>query len=393
MKPLARQCLLGLTAAALITGCASPKVTPMQSVVTAPNDKFPAVSVFYKTPSKKLAQECSTFDDSSTTNYCHVNTIQKAEFEKKLIESKYFEDVHSHVQDIEYNVLITTAEFKHEGAAELSQAVVAGLTLLMVPTKTTSRVKTEVAVLWRDIPLKLYEYELPLERHVSILSPNAIQAGIQIMEADLATRFLKDAEKDRVFSAAFLNQQLKATDYEKELIHPQQIGDFVFQGQHIYPHPLAGTQLRFRHKLFDFDYIDAFVYPIRETDWSNTEKALASEVENFRKEVELAQREGLTKNVSLGATESISWDWGNNNYKGKKISGTVIGKDNEEYRTFMYLFAKEDKFIKFRASFVKTENEPNIEEALKQSLAQFNVPKESLFMARLRQHQRENKIQ
>jgi hypothetical protein len=385
--------MLVAMAALMAAGCASTKVTPINQLVTAPNEKLPAVSVFYKSPTKKLKDECATYDAASPLSHCRFNLLKKDDFEEKLRESKYFEQVHSHVKDIDYNILLTFANFNHEDSGELSNAFVSGATLMMVPLKTASRVKAEIVVLWREFPLKMYEYDVPMEIRHSILNPDAAADGIAALQTGLVARFLKDVERDQVFTGAFVNRRLQATDYEQELGYPKQIGDFQFQGQYIYPHPLAGIQLRFRHKLFDFDYIDAFVYPIRQVDWSNIRSALATEDENFRKEVDLGLREGMMKSIVLDKSEALSWESGHQIFNGIKISGKVLGNDEETYRTFMYLFTREDKFIKFRATFVQTENEPNIDDAVRQSLSQFVVPRESLFMAKLRQSQRETAIQ
>jgi len=156
---------------------------------------------------------------------------------------------------------------------------------------------------------------------------------------------------------------------------------------------LSPELLRYQDKELGIDVIDAFIYPIRETDWSNTSAALTREADNFRKEMELVEREGAMRSITLEPTETISWESEGQIYQGRKIAGIAISNDENTYRTFMYLFVKEDKFIKIRASFVQAEDEVNIDSELKHSLNQFSVPKESLFMAKMRQHERENTIQ
>jgi hypothetical protein len=62
--------------------------------------------------------------------------------------------------------------------------------------------------------------------------------------------------------------------------------------------------LRYRYAVFNFDDIDAFVYPIRE-DRRDINAVLGRKIGNFRKEMELAQREGAYKSMELFAPQQI----------------------------------------------------------------------------------------
>lgn len=374
--------LLALT---LLAGCVNTPKAPIAKYDKTPEQLYPGISLFYKSPSNELKNKCSEFDQKSVFHHCTINRFENTSFIQEFKNTSLFHNVSYQADDIDYKFYITTAYYNHEGADEISQAALAGATLLLVPVKISAEVTTEIAVTWKGQLLKTYTYALPFSNSASLFSP--LGKGNEEFAKTLTSHFLKDAQKDQLFSTEFIAKELKASNYEKDLIYPQEIADFKFYSISHFFNPLDGVQLHYTGKVFSFDRATIFIYPIRSSEWENASKQLQQEVKNFLKDVEISVMDGTHKSADFGKPTKIRGD-----HPGYKVAGTITNQENETLVSSAYFFVQKDKVIKIVSHILASENLPNIDEFANAAVGNIDIPGESLFMAKLRQHYRKSEF-
>lgn len=341
---------------------------------------YPPIGFFITRPTAELNQQCLTFADESVMQHCQVNQFDASLYWQQLNASGLFEQVMFAREGTDYQVLVSTANMSRETAADITKAAVAGATLLLLPVTNEFTVKAEVTVLWRDLVLKRFSYDVPFSHTMSLF--HKPEEGAEHFAQTLMSYFLRDVEQQKVFSGAFLLSSLQDSDYLQQLKAPAQIQDFQLAGQHIFNDPLAGTQLRYINPNYADDYIDLFVYPIRRTDWQDLTPVMQDELENIREEIALFYRQ-QNKNLTLQENKQIHWQHAQQHFQGSYFELTV--EDVESLPGSTYLFIVGDKFIKLRCTF----GADHAEAIVKAMLPDISVPEESLFMATLRQRFRQ----
>ncbi len=368
-----------LLAILLLSACAA---TPNKYV--ADYDKnvgavYPPVSFFISPPSNQLMEECREFDNASVMQHCHINQFDSALYWQQLHSSGLFEKVSFGGKEADYQIVISTANMSRETAADITKAALAGATLLLVPVDNEFPVQADVAVLWRNILIKRFDYKVPFSQTMSLF--HKPEDATRNFAETLVSYFLRDIEQEQVFSGAFLLSALNDSDYIHDLKAPAQLLDFNLIGQYVFPNPLFGTQLRYTNPQFQDDYLDVFVYPIRRTDWQDTQDVIQHELDNSREETELFYQE-QQRPLVLGNNRDIRWQQEGSEFYGGYFEGYV--DDLEPLPTSTYVFVQGDKFIKLRCSFPAE----YAEQLVKALLPALTVPDESLFMTQLRQHHR-----
>ena len=381
-----------LSAILLLVACGTPQ--PLESIrdrISNIEAQYPAVAVWYTDGSNAFEAECREYQNASAFHYCTVNQpyIVGDWLSEQLEGSYQFQYVAPYEEGYDYQLHLTTANYSNETAGDFAEALISGSSLLLIPMKETYLQKSEIAVVWRDVELGRFNYEFPVESSIGLFSDTT--AAHKYAGTELAVAFLNDIANTDIFDAEYLYKELGASDYPADLQYPEAIGDFYYEDMAVLPDPLYGTLVRYIHSTFSFDYIDTFIYPVRSAEWSNPEEALDSELDNFYAEMETAAEsdEADVQNMALQEAESIIWPTNNGEIVGRRVIGSINIENGDIYDTYMYLFNQGDKFIKFRASFLRSENPPpNIEADLQIALNEFVVPDESEYMAQLRQRVR-----
>ena len=370
-----------------ITACGTPQ--PLDSIRDRVGDIeaiYPAVSLWYADGSPEFEQECRDYDQASAFHYCSINSpYMVGDWLAEQLKTTYqFQYVGAYEENFDYQLHLTTANYSNENAGDYAGAIVSGVSLLLVPMKETYLQKSEVRVMWRDLELARFDYEFSIENSIGLFSDTS--AADKDGGTEIAVALLHDLADSPAFEAEYLYQQLDASDYHNQLQKPEVIGDFYYEDMALIPDPLYGTQIRYVHPLFNFDYIDVFVYPIHSTDWSDLPTTLDEEIESFRYEMDNAVAQEAYASVELAEAEPINWQSPTGEeLVGRKVIGSMTLNDGDIYDTYMYLFSQGDKLIKFRSSFLRSENPPpEIEEDILQALAEFSVPEESAYMQQVR---------
>lgn len=364
----------------LVTACVSTPNNNIASYDQNAGTVYPPVSLFITRPTAELNQQCLQFADDSVMQQCQINQFDASLYWQQLHGSGLFEQVMFAREGTDYQVLVSTANMSRETAADITKAAVAGATLLLLPVTNEFSVKAEVTVLWRDLVIKRFSYDVPYTHTMSLF--HKPEEGAQHFAQTLMSYFLRDVEQKQIFSGAFLLSTLQDSDYLQQLKAPAQLRDFHLAGQHIYNDPLAGTQLRYTNQNYIDDYIDVFIYPIRRTDWQDSSLVMHDEVQNVRKELELFYKQ-QNKIIKLQAPNKISWQHESRDFDGSYFELTI--EDVESLPSSTYLFIAGDKFIKLRCTFGAI----HAEDLVKTLVPEIVVPEESLFMATLRQRFRQ----
>ena len=166
------------------------------------------------------------------------------------------------------------------------------------------------------------------------------------------------------------------------------LGEFAHTDLSVLHNPLYGAGTRYQHKQYADGHIDLYVYPIRNWQY-HKQKHVTREIESVRRDIELFQKEGEMTELVLDETQTKALT---------ETGGSVIEwfaggyrlPDGTHMATQTHVFAKDDKFVKIRATFGAftpvMQEVPGFAESLAHQIV---VPEESLFMARLRKQWRD----
>lgn len=354
---------------------------------------LPPIGVFYSELNESLRGDCLEFRSRSMLHYCRENSFDLSELAQALSASGRFNGVIARDLRPDYQILVSSAEFQFDGADSMAGAVVSGASLMLIPMKVETTLKTEFTVMWRGNVVDRFSHEMPVDHSISLFT--SLEAYDQNVAKALAEAFLKDVDTHNSMSASRLVKALDASDYEADVIIPEELAEFRLTGRHLYRDPFLGTMLSFNHHQFTFDRIDVFIYPIRATDWNNTQEVIEGELESVRAEIKYIEQEGHINNVELGSSDIRRWTVDSTSIPVGFTDGYYVDAQSERLYTSTYVFIQEDKFVKVRASFPKNQNEPTVtapDDFVRALIPSLTVPEESLFMARLRKSHRDTTL-
>jgi hypothetical protein len=372
-------------------GCATTNQMDIATFESNPNLKLPPISVFMKRPSDLFRGECSEFDNKSVLNHCELNNIDLGKFRDEVKSSGIFQDVFYADGDVGYRILLTTGLYNREGGGDLGSAVIAGATLMLAPMIITANVKVEASLYWYEYELKHFSYDLPMEIRASLLTMN--QDTDQDIAKSIASHVISDIQKEDLFSPELLSQSIQSSNYKADLTTPDSVSEYTKAGLNIYNHPFFGVQVRYLNELFNTDYADVFIYPVRSPEWENQKTILDKEMTNIRKDIELSQKENQLTPLNYDEVKFIQMDYGT-----KKVPVLFFEHEYSDtlsniFTSRTYLTIKKDKFLKIRHTFIKDDAQKSISyNFAKELFNKISVPDESLFMAKIRKQWRDKSI-
>ncbi|TQV87557.1 hypothetical protein [Aliikangiella coralliicola] len=192
-------------------------------------------------------------------------------------------------------------------------------------------------------------------------------------------------------SSAINLSDLASSDYENNLVYPQSVYSLQFVTQKTFDDPIWGTQLRYAHIFSENDIVDVFVYPIAATNWDNEVATLMHENQKVLDEINEAVKRKHYKAVKVEKTGEIKFgEW-----QGVKSSLDLTMNDGKLYRSFVFLFIQQDKFIKVRFSLLKGKDLglPDENVIARELITAITVPAESAYMLAMREQHREQRAQ
>ncbi len=346
---------------------------------------LPNTGIFYAQPSDSLKDECLEFKDQSLLHYCKGNAFTLNEVADALEASGRFIGMHPRNFNPDYRILISSAAFQIDDANSMTNAIVSGASLMLVPMKVETTIKAEFTIMWRGNVVDHFSDEIPVDFSFSLFTSQ--EAYDQSVAKAMADVLLKGIDERGSLDAEYLVEALDASDYGAELTIPNNVADFRLTEANISRDPFLGSMLRFNHQQFAFDRIDVFVYPIRAADWSNAPEVIGVEMENIREEIKYVEQEGHINSVELNDADLLHWKTNSMNIVVGFMDGHYVTGQSERIYSSTYVFIKEDKFVKVRASFPKNEDGTSVsapDDFVRALIPAITVPEESQFMARLR---------
>ncbi|GLS26035.1 hypothetical protein [Marinibactrum halimedae] len=366
----------------VISGCATTNQFVVAQYNTTATEKFPNLSVFYQHPPKALRTFCEEFDQKSLLHHCSLNDIGLNKFHNALDDSQLFEGVYYANQDVDYKLLISTAHYNHEGGDELGQAVIAGATLMLAPVIVNTDIKVDASLTWNGQVIKHMQYDLPFTNNITLFT--AQQDHKQDMATSVVSHIIRDFQQENLFSASLLYQKLDATDYTTATL-PETTRHFIRSDHYQFHHPFNGLMTRYTHKTFEFDHIDAFIYPIRHWDLNNDSFLLSEELDNYKREMEIYLKEAKFSELNIIEATQVSIENNNTKIPAAYLKATYQTDEQQSVTTILYIFRNKDKFVKVRSTY---ESEANLSDQVvtfSQELAsRISVPDESLYMMKAR---------
>lgn len=385
------QCLLGV---GWLAGCAVNNQFPVAPYESHPQTALPALSVFYWRAPEEFTQACTQFDQASALANCELNGVNVESLATSLRSTGLFEAVPYGDKGVDYQLLVASAVYSQTGADELASAVAAGTTLMLAPVSADKNIKIDAVLTWSGVLLKRYQFSIPFTQNISLLSMS------QDVDADIgesvASYLLQHFQRDDIFSPQALRGKLAASDYNLDLELPDVAGDFLKDGVRLYRHPYLGVQVRYTHEIFQYNYIDVFVYPIRQLDWQDSSAALRAEVGSYRREIEAMRDQGVIKQLRLDDTRYHLWRERDDGVElhVASIESQYVDESGVALRSHYYVFSQTDKFIKIRATYpAGGVSEPDVERFSQAIAKQIKAPSESDFMAQMRQRWRDDQSQ
>ncbi len=352
---------------------------------------LPDTAIFYAQPSESLRDECLEFKDQSLLHYCKGNAFTLNELADALEASGRFRDLSPRNFNPDYRILITSAAFQIDDANSMTNAIVSGASLMLVPMKVETTLKAEFTIMWRGHVVDHFSDEIPVDFKFSLFTSQ--EAYDQKVAKAMADVLLKGIDERGSLDAEYLVEALDASDYAAELKIPENVAEFRLTEANISRDPFLGSMVRFNHEQFAFDQIDVFVYPIRDTDWSDASEVIGGEMENVRAELKFVEEQGDINSVDLGEADLLHWKTDSENTIVGFMDGYYATDRSGRVYTSCYVFLKGDKFVKVRASFPQSEEDASLsapDEFVRALIPAITVPEESRFMARIRESHRED---
>lgn len=390
-EPTIRRIIALLVVASMLCACAGTTPSQPSPSYGMPLDKLPPVSFFFKHPDAEFQQDCQAYDTRSPLHDCRVNSVDLNKVHAAFDASGIFTSTAYASNEVDYQILLTTAIYDSESGKELGNALLSGATLMLVPLKQTREIIIEALLTWQGVAIKEFHYKIPFETHLSLL--NMRNDTDDKLANIIASHLLQDLQEQEAFSTTLLSEKLQSSDYATGLQLPESNHDFFVYDRHTFHHPLLGTQIRFQHRRFFFDYIDVFVYPIKHWRLEDQQENLRKESDNIRREMTQLQTRGAYRNLRLGENSEYQLPLNDESIGVLRFTGSFVNRKGERYESRAYLFSIHDKFVKVRASFRKTsENLPNTDAFVEKLVAHIDVPAESPFMIKVREKWRTSEL-
>jgi hypothetical protein len=252
---------------------------------------------------------------------------------------------------------------------------------------------TEIDIVWRGIPLSSYYFS------ASGVDKDLAVEQKKLLANKTVNAFFEKTSRENVFSASFLFEKLKASDYNKELKLPNSIDSFYLEDMQLYRDPFQGAVARYSHPEYEREVLDVFVYPIFEqsalvmngstahqnsdTGNDNSEaqdSLLNNELSKDIDDIKVIAKSRNISEVAISDIKRIAWQHENKRYQGYYFD--VLAEDDEGEPMFSttYLFQSKDKFIKFSANFP----DRIAQSMVKNALPKIEVPEPSELMQSLR---------
>ncbi|WP_226645664.1 hypothetical protein [Microbulbifer variabilis] len=381
-----RKLFLCLAALSLV-GCANTDQYNVTEYAQA-EQSLPSLSLFAKMPEEDFERRCNDYSESSLLKHCQYDVVDYTELFSELETSTVFQSVHFGNDDVPYQLLVSSAGYSEEGIEEIGEAVIAGATMMLAPVRTTRDIQVSAILTWHGLPLKRYQLEFPFTTTVSLFSSPA--SAKRDLAKVVAAQLISQLQNDRAMEPEYLYQSIGASDYHTALNLPESVGEYVSNPLVLASHPLFGAQTRYVHRQFQFDSVDVFVYPIPNWEWGDMQLAQVRELDRVRQELYLVEKEAQWQALDLNEEASEIWRVQGQDLPVTRLSGYFLAADGERFDTHTYLFVRQDKFIKVRASFSgEGRGREEVEAFARGLIAQANVPSESRFMANVRESWRE----
>lgn len=181
-----------------------------------------------------------------------------------------------------------------------------------------------------------------------------------------------------------------ASNYETDLIFPEEAYPLQYVDMKIYESPLDGVSLKYIDVKNPTDYITVYVYPIKSFTWDDEEATINDEMSAVIAEIDYVVDVGHYKSRGDEENSKFIFHKDGREYSGLKSEFTFTDSKGVDFDSFAYLFISKDKFIKFRTSFV-SELSPDWsgDEIVKALLPDIEVPDESAFMSGLRKQHKQ----
>jgi hypothetical protein len=348
---------------------------------------WPEVSLFYKEPSEELRNRCIEFHAASALQRCDINLLKlNYEFDQ-LKESRYFADVKFSDKNTDFAIAITQASFLDESAGGLVNAAVTGATLLLVPLTQQYDVAVEVAILWRGNVIREMEYDLVYAQTTSLYE-NPEQEKIELA-GQITARIIEDIKSNDVLSGQYLATTLESSDYTKDLVVPDQAGEYIRTGEMSLGGPFDGVAFSYARPDFLFDEYVVSIYPIRATSWIDYIEVLSGEMELVRADFKAALAAGEWRVANFEEQEEWLVKAATGGSAGLMQTVHLVDLNGESYTGRIYLLLREDKVVGI-SNFVPVGYEqPTPNDFLSIFLGGLKLPGESPFMSKMRQQQRE----
>jgi hypothetical protein len=316
-------------------------------------------------------------------HHCALNDFDLSAIVENLAGSRRFAAVGNAAQeDSPYQLLLSVSRKYEVDAALLGDTALTLFSFGMIASHYEFLMDVEAVVTWRNIPIAIYQYQIPWDRRRSIM--DAGENPDNGFAALLREQLFNDFDKSAVFEEETLYSVLNASDYVGELNHPPELGEYVLEERLLRPDPLLGLQLRYQHREFEFDKIDVFVYPVRYTEWENSAALIDEELLNIQSELLGLKEEGIYSELDFSGIEELNAG----TKKGQLLRSFLTDAAGVSYRIQTAVFIKQDKFVTLRASNPVAEVMPDIEGFWLPALQAINPPAESNYMAQLRRKAR-----
>ena len=248
-------------------------------------------------------------------------------------------------------------------------------------------VAVEVAILWRGNVIREMEYDLVYAQTTSLYE-NPEQEKIELA-GQITARIIEDIKSNDVLSGQYLATTLESSDYTKDLVVPDQAGEYIRTGEMSLGGPFDGVAFSYARPDFLFDEYVVSIYPIRATSWIDYIEVLSGEMELVRADFKAALAAGEWRVANFEEQEEWLVKAATGGSAGLMQTVHLVDLNGESYTGRIYLLLREDKVVGI-SNFVPVGYEqPAPNDFLSVFLGGLKLPGESPFMAKMRQQQRE----
>ena len=301
--------------------------------------------------SNSLKQKCVEHNSAEPSN-CHLNILDAYALSDLASSIPKAQELIEGLGLSDYEVLIGNAQFtNNEGQTELV---------------------LEISTVWRSVPLD--------EKTFTGIIDNNTDETARALLSD----WVEYLAKNEVLDARKIHAVLQASNYEQDLITPAKIGDFIKTDTAIYRDPLAGSVTRYTHPNFGDAILDVSVYPISPFPLANGKitqtNNLANELKNESEQIKARLLSAHISDYLISDVTPTTLSYSDKNISGHQLEVTFNSHTVPVYST-QYIFMQNDKIIKLSGNVP----EFMMHQLVQESLPYIVVPRESVFMQRMRQ--------